>query len=168
MTIVVTTSIFDFMTSMLQKELKQTKPFTNLREEVSVALQFTAETLKFHLTETLKTACLTPSQYNVLRILRGVVTVGASVREISERMITKDSDVTRLLDRLEANKLVRRERQTKDRRIVQTYITDKGLSLLTSLNQQMNKCYERQLGHLSEKQLVELSKLLDAVRNSQN
>lgn len=153
------------MTSKLQKELKQTKPFASLREEVAVGFQLTAEMLKLHLNETLKTVNLTAPQYNVLRILRGAGGEGASVREISDRMITKDSDVTRLLDRLEANKLVRRERQTKDRRIVQTYITQRGLTILSDLNHRINDCHDRQLGHLSEKQLANLSKLLDIVRN---
>lgn len=154
------------MMSKLQKELKQTKPFKSLKEEVSVGFQLTAERLKLHLNETLKTVNLTAPQYNVLRILRGSGSDGASVREISDRMITKDSDVTRLLDRLEAGKLVRRERQTKDRRIVQTYITDEGLAVLKNLDRRINECHERQLGHLSEKQLSDLSKLLDAVRNN--
>ena len=153
------------MASKLQKELKQTKPFSSLKEEVAVGFQLTTEMLKLHLNETLKTVNLTAPQYNVLRILRGAGSAGASVRNISDRMITKDSDVTRLLDRLEANKLVLRERQTKDRRIVQTYITDKGLALLADLNHQINECHERQLGHLSKKQLADLSNLLDIVRN---
>ncbi len=154
------------MTSKLQKELKQTKPFTSLKEEVFVAFQLTGERLKLNLIETLKTANLTGPQYNALRILRGAGSEGASVKEISDRMITKDSDVTRLLDRLEARKLISRERQIKDRRIVLTYITDEGLAVLNELEQPINDCHERQLGHLTEKQLTDLSKLLEIVRNS--
>lgn len=154
------------MASKLQKELKQTKPFASIREEAFLGIQFTAEILKMILIETLKTVNLTLPQYNVLRILRGAGSEGASVREIGDRMITKDSDVTRLLDRLEASKLIRRERQTQDRRIVRTFITRDGLALLSELDNRMNECHERQLGHLSEKQLKELSKLLDAVRNN--
>lgn len=154
------------MAGSLQQELKQTKPFASLKEEVSVAFQFTAEILKLNLIETLRTVNLTGPQYNVLRILRGSGSEGASVSEISDRMITKDSDVTRLLDRLEARELISRERQTKDRRIVLTYITKKGLALLKNLEQPINECHERQLGHLTEKQLMDLSRLLELVRNN--
>ncbi len=125
------------MASKLQKELKQTKPFTSLKEEVFVAFQLTAERLKLNLIETLKCANLTGPQYN-----------------------------TRLLDRLEARKLISRQRQTKDRRIVLTFITDEGLAVLNELEQPINDCHERQLGHLTKKQLTDLSRLLEIVRNS--
>ncbi|MFN2452716.1 MAG: MarR family winged helix-turn-helix transcriptional regulator [Pyrinomonadaceae bacterium] len=111
----------------------------------------------------LKQADLTPTQYNVLRILRGAGREGISCREISERMVTKDSDITRLLDRLETGNLISRERETKDRRVIIARITDGGLRLLATLDKPIAECHRRQLGHLEEKQLASLSKLLKRV-----
>jgi DNA-binding MarR family transcriptional regulator len=149
-----------------RKEMKLTEPFFNRKEEVSVSIQLSAEMLKLTVIETLKSASLTPSQYNVLRVLRGAGSTGASVREIGESMINKDSDITRLLDRLEARKLILRERQLDDRRVVKAYITDAGRAVLATLDQPIDECHERQLGHLNEKQLSDLSSLLETVRNN--
>jgi DNA-binding MarR family transcriptional regulator len=87
---------------------------------------------------------LTPSQFNVLRILRGAGADGLSCAEISKRMITKDSDITRLLDRLEKQKLIRRERLDSDRRVVVTWISDLGLVLLNSLDQPVRALHRNQ------------------------
>lgn len=149
-----------------RKEMKLTEPFFNRKEEVCVSLQLSAEMLKLTVIETLRSASLTPSQYNVLRVLRGAGNTGASVREIGESMINKDSDITRLLDRLEARKLILRERQLDDRRVVKAYITDAGRAVLATLDKPLDECHERQLGHLNEKQLSDLSSLLETVRNN--
>jgi DNA-binding MarR family transcriptional regulator len=151
----------------LQKELKQTKPFASREEEVYLNIQLTAERLWWGINETLKQADLTHTQYNVLRILRGSGQEGASCTEISERLVTKDSDITRLLNRLEARELISRSRETKDRRIIITRITGDGLRLLASLDKPVERCHRRHLGHLGDKQLATLSKLLEAVRSKQ-
>jgi DNA-binding MarR family transcriptional regulator len=80
-------------------------------------------------------------------------------------MVTKDSDITRLLDRLETRGLISREREVKDRRRIVTRITDEGLRVLAELDAPMAEKHRSQLGHLSEKQLVSLSKLLETARN---
>ncbi len=153
------------MATKLQKELKQVKPFACLEEEVYLSILRTSEALWWGINELLKKADLTPTQYNVLRILRGAGQQGTSCREISERMVTKDSDITRLLDRLEARALISRERETKDRRIIIARITDDGLDLLAGLDKPIAERHRRQLGHLGEKQLASLSGLLNKVRN---
>ena len=153
------------MVPKLQDELKQTKPFASLEEEVYLNIQLTAERLWWGVNETLKGAELTPTQYNVLRILRGAGATGASCSEISERLITKDSDITRLLDRLEARSLILREREAKDRRVIIARITEEGSRLLAELDKPISQCHHRQLGHMGEKQLAALSKLLDAARD---
>jgi DNA-binding MarR family transcriptional regulator len=150
--------------SKLQKELKQARPFVSREEEVFLSIQRTAALLWWGVNETLKQADLTPAQYNVLRILRGAGEPGASCSEISQRLVTKDSDITRLLDRLEARGLIARGRETKDRRVILARITDGGLRLLAELDKPMAQCHYRQLGHLGDKQLASLRKLLDAVR----
>jgi DNA-binding MarR family transcriptional regulator len=153
------------MVTKLQKELKQTKPFASPEEEVYLSVLRTAEMLVSCAGETLKQADLTPTQYNALRILRGAGQKGASCSEIGERMVTKDSDITRLLDRLETRGLVSREREAKDRRRIMTRITDAGLRVLAELDKPVAQCHRRQLGHLGEKQLASLAKLLQAVRD---
>lgn len=152
------------MGAKLQKELKQTKPFANREEEVYLNIQLTAERLWWGVNETLKLADLTHTQYNVLRILRGAGQEGVSCSEISERLVTKDSDITRLLNRLEARGLISRQREAKDRRVIITHITDDGLRLLASLDKPIERCHRRHLGHLGDKKLAALSKLLEAVR----
>ena len=167
LTIVVVTTILPVVKTELQKELKQTKPFASREEEVYLNIQLTAERLWWRVNETLKEADLTHAQYNVLRILRGARPDGASCSEISERLVTKDSDITRLLNRLEARGLISRERETKDRRVIITQITAAGLRLLASLDKPVERCHRRHLGHLGDKQLATLSKLLEAVRGKQ-
>ena len=142
-----------------------TKPFASREEEVYLNIQHTAEALWWGVNETLKRAELTPTQYNVLRILRGAGEAGASCGEISERLVTKDSDITRLLDRLEARGLISRGREAKDRRRITARITGEGLRILAELDRPVAQCHRRQLAHLGEKRLAALSKLLDAARD---
>ncbi len=153
------------MTTKLQNELRQTKPFESVEEEVFLNIIRTSEALSWRISETLKQADLTPTQYNVLRILRGAGEAGSSCSEVSERMVTKDSDITRLLNRLEARNLITREREEKDRRIITARITEEGLQLLAQLDAPMASCHRQQLGHLSAKQLADLNKLLEAARD---
>jgi DNA-binding MarR family transcriptional regulator len=149
----------------LQEELKQSKPFASLEEEAYLSIQRTAEMLWWDINETLKQAELTPTQYNVLRILRGAGRSGTSCSQISERLVTKDSDITRLLDRLEARGLISREREAKDRRVIITRITDDGLRLVAKLDKPIQECNRRMLGHLGDKQLSSLIKLLEIARD---
>jgi len=152
----------------LQKELKQTKPFKSLEEEVILNLARTAEYVGARVAQVLKGVELTPTQYNALRILRGAGEEGLTCGEISERMVTKDSDITRLLDRLEKRGLIRRERPETNRRVVLTRITDDGLSLLSELDGPMLEGHRRLAGHLGEKQLRALNKLLETVRGKED
>lgn len=153
------------MASKLQKELQQTKPFASAEEEAHLNLVRTAELLWQGISDTLKPAELTPTQYNALRILRGAEPEGATCSQISERMVTKDSDITRLLDRLEARQLIMRERNEQDRRIIVTRITQEGLRLLADLEKPIAEYHRRMFGHLGEKRLATLNKLLEDVRD---
>lgn len=165
LTIVVITTILLSVKTKLRAKLKQTRPFASREEEVYLSIQLTAERLWWGVSETLKRADLTHTQYNVLRILRGAGLSGASCSEISERLVTRDSDITRLLDRLEARGLISREREEQDRRIIIARMTKDGLRLLAGLDQPIQQCHRRHLGHLGDKELATLSKLLDAVLN---
>lgn len=148
------------------EELKQTKPFSQIEEEVFLNLQRSAQALSSATAEIFKSFDLTPVQYNVLRILRGSLETGLLCGEISERLVTKDSDITRLLDRLENQGLVIRERHARDRRAVISRITEKGLEVLAELDEPMALCIKRQLGHLSNRQLKQLNDLLVLARQS--
>lgn len=152
--------------SDLQKELKQTKPWKNREEELYLNLARTAEALSWKVTELLKSYELTGVQYNVLRILRGAGSAGLICSEISERLITKDSDITRLLERLENRGLISRERSEKDRRIVIVRITDAGLTLLAEIDEPVIDLHRRQLGHLGENLLDQLNALLVLARSN--
>jgi DNA-binding MarR family transcriptional regulator len=111
----------------------------------------------------LKAEDLSATQYNVLRILRGAPG-GLPCGEIANRMITRDPDVTRLLDRLEKRGLIARWRETKDRRMVLARITAEGFKLLARLDEPVQETHRRQLGHLGKERLRALAALLEAVR----
>jgi DNA-binding MarR family transcriptional regulator len=112
----------------------------------------------------LKSEDLSPTQYNVLRILRGSPE-GLPCGEIASRMVNRDPDVTRLLDRLEKRELVSRCRENKDRRTVMTRITDEGLQLLGRLDEPVQSLHRRQLGHLGRERLRALTELLREMRS---
>ena len=152
------------MSGRLQREIGQRRPFANLEEEVFLNLQRSAEVLSRRLTEVMKPADLTPTQYNVLRILRGAEPEGLPCREIGARMVTHDSDVTRLLDRLGARGLVTRSRGERDRRVVSTRITDQGLRLVATLDETVRDFMARELGHIGRERLRTLGELLEEVR----
>ncbi len=160
LTLVVITAIILFVTVELPKKLKQTKPLDNLEQGAYLWLIATAEKLKSEIATVFREKDLTASQYNVLRILRGAGREGMCGREIGDRLITKDSDITRMLDRLEARGLIRRERQTDDRRYVSAFISDVGLATLAELDEPIVVWHKQRLGHLSESELKSLIRLL--------
>jgi DNA-binding MarR family transcriptional regulator len=123
----------------------------------------TTDMLSRGLVEVLKTEDISSTQYNVLRILRGSPD-GLPCGEIANRMITRDPDITRLLDRLEKRGLISRCRETRDRRMVMARITPEGLKLLGRLDEPVQTAHRRQLGHLGREQLRTLAELLQAAR----
>ena len=114
--------------------------------------------------EVLKTEDLSPTQYNVLRILRGAPK-GLPCGEIAGRMITRDPDITRLLDRLAKRGLIARRRETSDRRVVLTKIAPEGLEVLARLDGPIQQSHRQQLGHLGRERLKKLADLLEAARS---
>jgi DNA-binding MarR family transcriptional regulator len=118
------------MASRLQAEIKQTKPFPNRSSEALLSVLRTAALLEHRLNEALRPCGITTLQYNVLRILRGAGPDGWCGREISERLVSKVPDVSRVLDRMESMQLIRRERDASDRRHVTASITPKGRRVL--------------------------------------
>ncbi|HET6177567.1 MAG TPA: MarR family transcriptional regulator [Candidatus Sulfotelmatobacter sp.] len=137
---------------------------TCLEEVAFLELARTTDLLSRGLVRILKTEDLSPTQYNVLRILRGTPE-GLPCGEIAARMITRDPDVTRLLDRLEKRGLISRCRETEDRRMVMARITPEGLKVLSRLDAPVEETHRRQMGHLGKERLRALAELLDAARS---
>ena len=144
-----------------QPENDRRHPFPE--EAAFLDLLRTTDMLSRGLIAILKTEDISSTQYNVLRILRGSPE-GLPCGEIANRMITRDPDITRLLDRLEKRGLTSRCRQTKDRRMVMVRITPEGLKLLARLDEPVQDGHRRQLGHLGPDRLLELTELLHAAR----
>jgi DNA-binding MarR family transcriptional regulator len=154
------------MPSRLRSEIRQRKAFASLEEEIFVGLQRTATTLLAGFSSALTASSVSPAQYNVLRILRGAGREGLACGAIWERMVTRDPDLTRLLDRLEARALVNRTRSRKDRRVVVCRITARGLKLLSGLTRPVADSHRKALGHMSRASLRMLTRLLDEVRDT--
>jgi DNA-binding MarR family transcriptional regulator len=132
-------------------------------EATFLELMRTSDMLSRGLVRILKSEDLSPTQYNVLRILRGTPD-GLFCGEIGSRMITRDPDVTRLLDRLEKRELISRCREAEDRRTVMARITPAGLKLLARLDEPVQAAHRKQLGHLGRQRLRALTELLDVAR----
>jgi DNA-binding MarR family transcriptional regulator len=124
----------------------------------------TADALARGAEDLLKPYNLSATQYNILRILRGAGEQGLGCSEVGGRLISRDPDITRLLDRMESRGLIVRARETKDRRVVKTRITAEGLRLLAELDQPVHEVHRRQWRHLPAKQLRLLADLLDRAR----
>src|ERR1700736_768640 len=151
---------------MKEKTQAENKPpLASCPEETAfLDLLRTTDRLSRGLIHVLKTEDLSATQYNVLRILRGAPE-GLACGEIASRMITRDPDVTRLLDRLEKRGLISRCRETKDRRMVMARITPEGLKLLARLDEPVQAAHRKQLGHLGRERLRTLTELLRESRS---
>jgi DNA-binding MarR family transcriptional regulator len=152
------------MVGRLQKAIRQRKPFRSLEAEAFLNIEHTADALMRSMADLLKGADLSPTQYNALRILRGAGPGGLPCGEIAERMVTRDPDITRLLDRLARRGLVERARDGRDRRVVTTTITRDGEALLGRLDDPVEQLHARQLSHLGERSLTRLVELLEKAR----
>ncbi|MGD0790387.1 MAG: MarR family transcriptional regulator [Terriglobales bacterium] len=148
----------------LQAELKQKTPFTSREQEAYLSLLRTAGALQAQVEARLKEFGLTGTQYNALRILRGAGPDGLPCREIGERMITRDPDITRLLNRLEDRGFVERARARHDRRVIYGKITAAGLKLLREMDNPIEKHGREMLSHVGQEKLKQLIDLLEEVR----
>jgi DNA-binding MarR family transcriptional regulator len=150
------------MEATAQIELKP-KPGFCPEEVTYLEMLRTVEALSHRFAQVLKTGDLSSTQYNVLRILRGAPE-GLPCGEIGNRMVTRDSDITRLLDRLEKRALISRCRESRDRRTVVTRISPDGLELLARLDEPMRAAHRERMGNLGAEQLSLLSDLLRVAR----
>jgi MarR family transcriptional regulator, organic hydroperoxide resistance regulator len=152
------------MAGRLRDEIKQQRPFQSLEQEALLNVLRTADVLTQRIAAVLKPFNLSHSQYNVLRILRGAGPDGLACQEVAERMISRDPDITRLLDRLEARGLVTRARDQKDRRVVTVRLAPEGQRLLEALDTPITEIDGQPLRHLGEQRLRTLIQLLEEAR----
>ena len=152
------------MPSALQTELRQRKPFQSAAHEAVVGLMRTADLIRRHATAMVEPHGITAQQFNVLRILRGAGDTGLPTLEVAERMVEQTPGVTRLLDRLEAKELVRRQRCPKDRRQHLCWITPKGLALLEKIDALAARAAEESMKGLRQKDRVTFIRLMDTIR----
>lgn len=148
----------------LQKEIKQNKPFRSIQQEAGLALLKTTDLVRRHLVKAIEPYHLSLEQYNVLRILRGAGSTGMATLEVSSRMIEQTPAITRLMDKLESKRLVRRERCSQDRRQVLCWITDAGLHLLAEMDEGMESAGQEPFTHLSLTEIKSLIRILDRIR----
>lgn len=149
----------------LADEIQQRVPFAGPEVEAFLNLQRTADLLRRETVDLLKPYGLSPTGYNVLRILRGAGLEGLPCSEVSNRLVAHDPDVTRLADRLAEAGLLTRERRSRDRRVVVLRITPDGLVLLEQIDPQTVALHRRQLSHLGESSLDSLINLLEQARS---
>jgi DNA-binding MarR family transcriptional regulator len=153
------------MAGRIQAELKQSRPIGSLEEEAFLNLARTSNALSQGIADLLRSHDLTPAQYNVLRILRGAGEGGLNASDIAGRMISRDPDVTRLVDRLEKRGLVDRWRCSEDRRVVWTRLSQAGRELIDPLDEPLDALHRRLLSHMPPEKLQTLITLLEEARD---
>jgi MarR family transcriptional regulator, organic hydroperoxide resistance regulator len=152
------------VSSALQREIRQRRPFQSPGHEAVLGLLRTADLVRRQATALVEPHGITLQQFNVLRILRGAGDEGLPTLEVAVRMVEQTPGVTRLLDRLEAKELVRRQRCPNDRRQHLCWISAKGLALLEKLDATTERAHDEALKGLRQKDRVSLIRLLDAIR----
>jgi DNA-binding MarR family transcriptional regulator len=150
--------------SSLKHEIQQKAPFSGLEEEVLLNLFRTSDFFERAFHHKTRDWGVTSTQYNVLRILRGAEPEGLQCAAIGSRMITAEPDITRILARLKALKLIRQHRDQADRRVVWTRIGEAGLALLREMDPLIQKLPGILLGHMSKSELKEMIRLLELAR----
>jgi DNA-binding MarR family transcriptional regulator len=148
----------------LQHEIRQTVPFGSLKEELFLNLQRTSAELSHLLEQRLRPYGLSPTQYNVLRILRGAGTDGLCQYEIKDRLVAQVPDVPRILDRMEKAGWVDRVRSAADKRMVMTTLSGTGRKLVDELDDPLPSMMEALFQTLGEDEMGRLNELLVAAR----
>src|SRR5580700_6058769 len=151
-------------TPKLQHELKKKRPFDSLHEEAALNIVRTSDQLQIRFARLLRGYGLSsPTQYNILRILRGEGKP-LPILEIASRTITIVPGITGLIDRLERAGFVNRLRCEKDRRVIYVALTDQGMTTLADLDEPLVVLHRKLMGHLSRRAIKELIRLLEKVR----
>lgn len=148
----------------LREEIRQTRPFASRAQEITIALLRTADVVRRRLAQVVESERVTLQQYNVLRILRGARDQPLSALEIGDRLIEQTPGVSRLVDRLVSKKLVRRDRASTDRRMIECFVTERGLELLARLDAAVTRADEDAVAALSARELNGLGEMLSRIR----
>ena len=152
------------MAGRLQVELQQRRPFQRIEEEAVLNIQRTADVLLRSFLDLFSGFELTATQYNVLRILRGAGDDGLACKQIGARLVQRDPDITRLLNRLEKRQLITRSRSSQDRRAWKIRISSQGLQVLGELDQPVQDLHVRTLSSLGSEKINALIEILETVR----
>jgi DNA-binding MarR family transcriptional regulator len=152
------------MMTVQPRQSRNSQRFDSLEQEVFLNLWRTYDRLRALEDELFGKHDLTAQQYNALRLLRSEHPGKIATLDLAGRLISRAPDITRLLDKLEQRGLIERDRPAENRRVVMIGITEAGLALLRDLHEAILQCHVRQLGHLSQKQLKELTALLQLAR----
>jgi DNA-binding MarR family transcriptional regulator len=147
----------------LQHELKKRRPFESQFEEALLSLVRTSDRMQIQVARLFREHGITPSQYNVLRILRGEGKP-LPILEIASRTVCVVPGITGLIDRLEQAGLVNRLRCDKDRRVIYVALTDQGMATLAGLDEPLAELHQKLVGHLSHAEVKELIRLLEKLR----
>jgi DNA-binding MarR family transcriptional regulator len=150
----------------LKAEIAQERPFSSPAEEALLNLLRTSDCLHRAMQRKTREWGVTSTQYNVLRILRGSQPQGLTCSAIGDRMITAEPDITRLLARLKGFKLIRQQRDKRDKRVIWTQISAAGLALLKEMDPVVLKFPTELVGHLADDELSELIRLLELARRN--
>src|SRR3984957_1630255 len=150
-------------TPKLQHELKKKRPFESPEEEALLSVVRTSDQLQIRSARMLREHALTPSQYNILRILGGEAKP-LPILEIASRTIAVVPGITGLIDRLEQAGFVNRLRCEKDRRVIYVAMTEQGTKTLATLDEPLLDLHRKLLGHLSQGDLKDLIRLLAKAR----
>ena len=147
----------------IEEEINQ-KKFQSEYQKVHINVLFTASYLSQQSTQILRPLNISWQQFNILRILRGMAPEPATVKLLTERMIDKMSNASRLVDKLKAKGLVERSSCPEDRRRVDIFITEEGLKLLEKASGLMEKDLEARIGNLNLEEARQLNQMLDKLR----
>jgi DNA-binding MarR family transcriptional regulator len=148
----------------IEEEIKQSKKFTHEYEKLLINIMYTASWIEASNIQRLKPFGISPQQYNVMRILRGSYPQPLMLSDISSRMIDKNSNATRLVEKLRIKNLVKREICENNRRQVDIVITQKGLDLLSAIDAEADSWFDN-LRNISTSEAQELNFALDKLRN---
>ena len=154
--------------STLQRELKKKEAFDSPEQEAYLSILRTHSLLSVRFDRLFREHGISSPQYNILRILRGQQGEGLPSLEIASQMVACVPDITRLLDRLEKAHYVKRERSTDDRRVVNVRITDAGKKLLAKLDKPIREAEQICLGHMTKKELTDMTRLMAKARENAN
>ncbi len=152
------------MPSKLLDEIKQAKPFVSVQEELWLNLSRTASAVGHTVEQHLRPYGLSPTQYNVLRILRGAGGNGLCQADIGDRLVAQVPDVPRILDRMEKAGWVKRERGTEDRRVVMASLTERGASVVEEVDEPLVQMMAGMFKGMTAEDIERLNDLLVAAR----